>query len=144
MDLIMPTTGVDCQVILDGVGYFVEPHTYAMKRARLRKASVTKGGDERYVDLGPGKREWHMILLCLNQLVDYSGQALPVTGQALRDALRASYEKTPATGVVTLPYIDLDGASYRVHFDDYEEQVRDPRTQLVGPSYHCAIVLVES
>ena len=140
----MPIVGVDCQIILDGVGYFVEPHAYAMKRARLRKASVTKSGGERYVDLGPGKREWHMIVLCLNQLTDYTGQTLPATGKALRDALRASYEKTPAGGIATLPFTDLDGASYQVHFDDYEEQVRDPRTQLTSPSYHCAIVLVEA
>src|SRR5437879_1110089 len=76
----MPVIGVDCQVVLDGVGYFVEPHAYAMKRARLRKSTVVKGGGERYVDLGPGKREWHMTLLCLNQLTDYSGQTLPATG----------------------------------------------------------------
>jgi hypothetical protein len=131
-------------VILDGAGYFVEPRAYLMKRVRLRKASVTKGGGERYVDLGPGKREWHMTLLCLNQLTDYSGQMLPSTGKAQRDALRASYEKVPAGGVVTLPFTDLDGASYQVHFDDFEEQVRDPRTQLTAPSYHCAIVLVEA
>jgi hypothetical protein len=140
----MPTIGVDCQVILDGVGYFVEPHAYAMKRARVRKAQVTKGGGERYVDLGPAKREWHMTLLCLNQLTDYTGQSLPATGKALRDSLRASYEKVPAGGVMTLGYTDLDGASYQVHFDDFEELVRDPRSQLTSPSYHCAIVLVEA
>jgi hypothetical protein len=140
----MAALGLDCQVMLDGVGYFVEPHTYAMKRARLRKASVTKGGGERYVDLGPGKREWHMTVLCLNQLTDYSGQALLLNGKALRDALRSSYEKVPAGGVVSLPFIDLDGVSYQVHFDDFEEQVRDPRTQMIAPSYHCPIVLVEA
>src|SRR5690348_7243638 len=102
----MPTLGVDCQVILDGVGYFVEPHTYAMKRTRLRKASVVKGGGERYVDLGPGKREWQLVVLCLNQLTDYSGQLLPTTGRALRESLRASYEKVPAGGVPTLAFVD--------------------------------------
>jgi len=140
----MPTIGVDCQIVLDAVGYFVAPRSYAMKRPRLRKASVTKSGQERYVDLGPGKREWHMTLLCLNQLVDYSGQTLPTSGRALRDGLRASYEKAPAGGVSTLPFTDLDGTSYQVHFDDFEEQVRDPRTQLIAPSYHCPIVLVEA
>ena len=47
-------------------------------------------------------------------------------------------------GVATLPFTDLDGASYQVHFDDFEEQVRNPRTQLTTPSYHCPIVLVEA
>ena len=36
-------------------------------------------------------------------------------------------------------------ASYTAHFDDYEEQVRNPRTQLLtSPSYHRAVLLVEA
>ena len=140
----MPTLGVDCQVILDGIGYFVEPHSYVMKRARIRKATLTKSGAERYVDLGPGKREWQMQFLCLNGLLDYTGAPLPGTGKTLRDGLRASYEKLPAGGTATLAYTDLDGMVYTVHFDDYEEQVRDPRTQLTAPSYHVVVILVEA
>jgi len=140
----MPTLSVDCQIILDGVGYFVEPRAYAMKRPRLRKATITKNGAERYVDLGPAKREWRLVLLCLNGLTTYTGQLLPTTGQALRESLRASYEKSPATGTLTLAFTDLDNQPYQVHFDDYEEQVRDPRTQLTSPSYHIAITLVEA
>ena len=140
----MPTLGVDCQIILDGVGYFVEPAGYAMKRPRIRKADLTKSGAERYVDLGPGKREWRMQLLCLDGLLDYTGAPLSSTGKMLRDGLRASYEKTPAGGTAVLAYTDLDGMVYTVHFDDYEEQVRDPRTQLTSPSYHVAVVLVEA
>lgn len=135
----MATIGTDCQVILDGVGYFVEPHTYAMKRIRVRKSTIAKGGQERYVDSGPGKRTWHMILLCLDQLKDYTGQLLTVRGVDLRNTLVASYAK-----LGTVAYTDLDGQAYTVHFDDFEEQVRDPRTQLVGVSYHCAVVLAES
>jgi hypothetical protein len=135
----MPTIGVDCQVIVDGNGYFVEPHAYAMKRVRVRKATITKGGSERYVDLGPGKRTWHMILLCVNQLLDNTGQQLALTGQQLRDQLVASYAK-----LSTISFTDVDGQVVTVHFDDYEEQVRDPRTQLSAPSYHVAVVLVEA
>jgi hypothetical protein len=136
----MATIGVDCQIILDGTGYFVEPNAYTMRRPRLRKASVLKGGAERYVDLGPGKREWHLTLLCLDGLTDYSGQALPRTGEALRESLRGSYQKTGSP----LPFTDLDGSQYNVHFDDFQEQVRDPRTQLTSPSYHISVVLVEA
>ena len=35
-------------------------------------------------------------------------------------------------------------ASYTAHFDDYEEQVRNPRIQLLTLSYHCAVLLVEA
>jgi hypothetical protein len=135
----MALLGIDCQIILDGVGYFVEPNAYTMRRPRLRKASVLKGGAERYVDLGPGKREWHLTLLCLNGLTDYSGQAVPFTGESLRESLRASYQKTGP-----LAFTDLDGSQYSVHFDEYQEQVRDPRTQLTAPSYHVSVVFVEA
>ena len=131
--------GVDCQIVLDGAGYFVAPHGYAMQRSRLRKAVVTKDGAERYVDLGPGKREWQLVILCLNGLVDYTGTPLPLDGEALRESLRASYDKHGP-----LPFIDLDDNPYSVHFDHYQEQVRDARTQLVGVSFHVAIVLVEA
>ena len=43
-----------------------------------------------------------------------------------------------------MQYTVLDGATYTVHFDDFEEQVRNPRTQLLTPSYHCAVLLVEA
>jgi hypothetical protein len=143
-ELTMPTLGVDCQIILDGAGYFVEPTSYAMKRPRLRKADLTKSGAERYIDLGPGKREWRMRLLCVNGLLDYTAAPVPGSGMDLRNRLRASYEKTPAGGTADLAYTDLDGMEYTVHFDDYEEQVRDPRTQLLSPSFHVAVVLVEA
>jgi hypothetical protein len=91
------------------------------------------------VDLGPGKREWRLTLLCLNGLTDYSGQLLPVTGEALRESLHTSYQKTNP-----LAFTDLDGSQFSVHFDEFQEQVRDPRTQLTSPSYHISIVLVEA
>lgn len=140
----MPTIGVDAQIILDGSGYFIEPHTYVMHRLRIRRATIVLGGGERYVDLGPGKREWHMTLLCVNQLSDYPGVPLGLNGRQLREQLRVSFEKYPGTGTSTLAYTDLDGASYSVHFDAYSEAVVDVRTQLVAPSYHVAIVLVEA
>ena len=80
-----------------------------------------------------------MILLCLNNLPDYTGAPLPATGVMLRNQLAVSYGE-----INTVSYTDLDGQVYTVHFDDYEEQIRDPRTQLIAPSYHVAVVLVEA
>jgi hypothetical protein len=134
----MPTIGVDCQVIIDGAGYFVEPNTYLVRNPRLRKATITKGGAERYVDAGPGKREWEMTLLCVNELVGYGATSAPLS-KALRDALRTSYARTG-----TISFTDVEGTSHSVHFDDYTEHVRDPRTQLTSPSYHVSIILVEA
>src|SRR5919109_876088 len=88
---MMATIGVDAEIILDGTGYFVKPGTYLMKQPRIRKATIRADGGESYVDLGPGKREWSMVLLCVNDLVKYDGTSTGTTGQQYRDALRTSY-----------------------------------------------------
>jgi hypothetical protein len=31
------TIGVDCEILLDGTGYFVQPGTYTVKWPRIRK-----------------------------------------------------------------------------------------------------------
>ena len=46
--------------------------------------------------------------------------------------------------IPNVQYTGHFGATYTVHFDDFEEQVRNPRTQLTSPSYHCAVLLVEA
>jgi hypothetical protein len=69
----------------------------------------------------------------------FNGQRLGATGLSLRKALVASHNK-----ITIVQYTSLDGATYTVHFDDFEEQVRNPRTQLLTPSYHCAVLLVEA
>ena len=146
----MATIGVDCECILDGTGYFVKPGTYRMKQPRVRKATVRADGGESYVDLGPGKRVWSMILLCLNDLLKYDGTVTGVTGQRYRDALRTSY--TGSVGA-TIQYTNpLNGTSVAVHFDSYAEIVYDLHVQQVplstgaapGLSYEVAIELVEA
>jgi hypothetical protein len=137
---LMATLGVDCQIVLDGNGYMLAPSGHTVQRPRLRKATVAKGGAERYVDSGPGKREWHLRLLALTQMTDYSGQLLPLQGVAVRNALKASYEKV----ATTLGFTDVDGSVWSVRFDSYEEHVVDPRTQVTGVSYHVDVVLIEA
>ncbi len=137
---LMATQGVDCQIILDGSGYMLAPSGHVMKQPRLRRATVAKGGSERYVDAGPGKREWHLAILGLTQLTDYSGQLLAVQGKAIRDALAASYAKVNTQ----LAFTDVDASVWQVHFDSYEEHVVDPRTQVTGVSYHMNVILVEA
>lgn len=135
----MATIGVDCQVVLDGSGYWIEPHSYRVHRPRLRKASVTSGGGERYVDAGPGKRVWSFTILGVNDLLRYDGQPTGMTGQQYRDGLVASYAKSG-----TLAFVDPHGVSWTVHFDDLVEALPDLRTQLTSPSYLLDVELVES
>lgn len=130
--------GLDCQVALDGMGYWVEPHSYRVHRPRLRKASVTSGGGERYVDAGPGKRVWSFTVLCANNLLRYDGQPTGVSGQQYRDALAASYAK-----IAALAFVDPHGVAWSVRFDDMVEALPDPRTQLTSPSYLLDVELVE-
>lgn len=144
----MPTIGVDCECILDSTGYWIKPGSYHVKQPRIRKATVRADGGESYVDLGPGKREWSMIVLCKNELVNYQGASTNFTGQQYRDALRTSYATVGATVSFTDPLNNV----ISVHFDSYVEAILDLHSQIVplsvgnpvGTSYEVAIVLVEA
>lgn len=146
----MATIGVDCELILDGTGYFTKPGTYKMKQPRVRKATVRADGGESYVDLGPGKRTWSIVVLCMNDLLKYDGTATGLTGQQYRDALRTSYTGSIGT---TIQFTDpLNGTPVAVHFDNYAEVIYDLHVQQVplatgstpGLSYEVAIELVEA
>ncbi len=63
----MATIGLDCDIIIDGTGYFVRPGNYTVKTPRIRKATVRADAGESYIDLGPGRREWGMIDVALCQ-----------------------------------------------------------------------------
>ena len=146
----MATIGIDCEIILDGTGYFVKPGTFKMKQPRVRKATIRADGGESYVDLGPGKRAWSMIILCLNDILKYDGTPTGLTGEQYHDALRASYNSSAGT---TILFIDgLNGTAVAVHFDSYAEIVYDLHIQEVplatgaapALSYEAAITLVEA
>jgi hypothetical protein len=147
----MATIGIDCELILDGSGYFIQPGSYLMHRPRIRKASVRADGGESYVDLGPGKREWSMTILCLNELLNYDGTPNSKDGQAFRDALLASYTGTIGS---TLNFTEpTNGSMLAVHFDNYSERILDLHTQIINLadggsvphlSYEVSIVLVEA
>lgn len=146
----MSTIGVDCEVVLDGIGYFVVPGTYRMKQPRIRKATTRADGSESYVDLGPGKRVWSMIILCKNDTIKYDGSPTGLTGQQYRDALRMSYMSSVGT---TLNFTDpQNGTAVLVHFDSYAEMIHDLHTQQIplsigasaGLSYEVALELIEA
>lgn len=146
----MPTIGQDCEIILDGHGYFIKPGTFKMKQPRIRKATVRADGGEAYVDLGPGKRAWSMTVLCLNDLLKYDGTGTGLTGQQYRDALRTSY--SGSTGTTILFTDPLNGTALSVHFDGYAEIIYDLHIQQVALatggaaalSYEVEIELVEA
>lgn len=146
----MATISLDCEVIIDGTGYFVKPGSYTLRHQRIRKATVRADAGESYIDLGPGRREWSMVILCINDLLKYDGTSTGLTGQQYRDALKASYNNSIGT---TINFTDpLSGSAIPVHFDSYEESIRDLHSQIVslatggsaGASYEIKIVLVEA
>ncbi|HZR41380.1 MAG TPA: hypothetical protein VFB12_14760 [Ktedonobacteraceae bacterium] len=146
----MATIGVDCELILDGTGYFLKPGSYKMQQPRIRQAVIRADGGLSYVDLGPGKRRWSMVVLCLNDLLRYDGTSTGLTGQQYRNALRASYLNSVGT---TVQYTDpISASAVAVHFDSYTEIVYDLHVQQVplavgnppGLSYEVTIELVEA
>jgi hypothetical protein len=144
------TIGYDAEIGLDGTGYFIKPGSFAVKIPRIRKATIRADGGESYIDLGPGRREWSMVILCLNDLFKYDGTSTSKTGQQYRDALYTSYTSSVGT---TINFTDpLNGSAIAVHFDSYEEAIRDLHSQIIalatggssGTSYEVHIVLVEA
>ncbi len=125
----MATIGVDCEIILDGTGYFVKAGSYHMKQPRIRKATTRADGSLSYVDLGPGRRVWSMVILCKNDLLRYDGTPTGLTGQQYRDALRTSYSHS--TGATVLYSDPLNGTPIAVHIDAYAESIPDLHAQQV-------------
>jgi hypothetical protein len=146
----MATIGIDCELILDGNGYFIKPGTYRVQQPRIRKATVRADGALAYVDLGPGKRVWSMTVLCLNDLTRYDGTPTGITGQQYRDALHASY--TGSIGTSLLYSDPLNTTAVAVHFDFYKEGIADLHIQQMalavggtpGLSYEVMIELIEA
>lgn len=144
----MATIGLDCNIILDGTGYWVEPDTFSMARPRVRSAvsnrtaaSGSAGAGERYVDLGPGKREWSFIIAAFQAIRDYAGNPIATTGQTYRDALHTSYQKVNTT----LSFTDPQGSVWTVHFDHLVEDIENVRAQADGElQYHMHVLLVEA
>jgi hypothetical protein len=143
------TIGADCEVILDNQGYWIKPNSYIMRQPRIRQATIRADGSEGYVDLGPGKREWSMTILCINNLMTYSGVSTGISGQQYRDMLRASYINSTGS---TINFIDPTNNTYSVHFDSFVEQIPDLRNQItaiatggsLACSYEVTITLVEA
>jgi hypothetical protein len=144
----MPTIGLDCQLILDGTGYFIEPGSFTLHRPRVRRAEHTRqpasgsaGAGERYLDMGPGKREWVFTVVAYQSIRTYAGQLTATTGQQYRDALHTSYQKVNTT----LSFTDPAGTVWSVRFDDLIEQITDVRSQADGEiQYLLRVTLVEA
>ncbi|GHO49612.1 hypothetical protein [Ktedonospora formicarum] len=146
----MAQIGLDCEIILDGIGYFVKPGTYQMRQPRNRQVTLRADGGNSYVDLGPGKRIWEMTLLCINELKRYDGANVTLSGQQYRDALRASFISSIGT---TINFVDpLNGSSVSVHFDTYQERILNLHSQIISlstggsprASYEVSITLIEA
>jgi len=146
----MPTIGIDCELILDGTGYFIKPGSYLVKQPRIRHASYRADGSLAYVDHGPGKRAWSMTILARNELLRYDGSTTGLTGQQYRNALHTSYTNNIGT---TINFTDpLNGSASAVHFDNYQERISDLHSQIIslatagspGVSYEISIELLEA
>ncbi len=144
----MPTVGTDCQLIIDGNGYFIEPHSYQVIRPRVRRTDLLgqaaspvspgAGSGERYIDRGLAKREWKFIVVAFNNLTTYTGSVETTTGQTLHDQLQFTYNKVN----VTIAFIDPNGITWNTHFDDMVEELVDVRSQVDGLQWylHCTFV----
>ena len=119
-------------------------------RPRTRRADLTgqaaspigpgAGSGERYIDRGPGKRDWKFIVVAFNNLTKYDGTVQATTGQAIHDTLQTS--TTRSTTLIT--YTDPNGTVWTVRFDDLVEQIVDVRSQVDGIQWYMHVTLVEA
>jgi len=143
------TIGIDCEIILDGTGYFIKPDSYRVKHPRIRKETYRADGSLAYVDLGPGRREWEFTVIARNELLKYDGTSTGVTGETYRTNLHSSYTSNIGT---TINFVDPLNTTIAVHFDHYEERVLDLKSQIIAvatggslaASYEIRILLIES
>jgi len=144
------TIGFNCEIIIDNTGYYIKPGNYTVKQPRIRQVKYRADGSLSYTDLGPGRREWSMTILAINELKKYDGSTISTSGQQYRDALRTSYMSNVGT---TVNFIDpLGGTSIPTHFDHYEETIIDLHSQIIalatggsaGASYEIRITLLEA
>src|SRR5436305_985504 len=105
--------GSNCEVIIDGTGYFIVPESYIIKQPRISKEQYRADGTLSYVDIGAGKREFLMMILAKNDLYGYDGVLTGVSGQTYRDNLRSSYTSNIATTIV---FKDPTNTSINVYF----------------------------
>src|SRR5215470_381157 len=95
----MAQIGYDAEIILDNTGYFIKPGSYTVKQPRVREAKYRADGSLAYVDLGPGRRTWGMVILARNELKRYDGSIVSTTGEQFRSALRSSYTSNIGTTI---------------------------------------------
>lgn len=165
-----PIIGHDCQIILDGNGYFVEPGTYKMVRPRRAYFGAVMGtpaatvGPTAPVTTGkpsysPPKLPTEKTGTAPVRLLD-RGPAQRVwtmnllctnslkryDGSALGplgQQLRDQLQHSYETIPNTLWLQDLDGYHYQVSMTLYTETVADLRTQNLGVDYTVAVELTE-
>lgn len=145
----MATIGVDCEVIIDGNGYFIVPESYIIKQPRISKEQYRADGTLSYVDIGPGKREFLMTVLAKNDLYKYDGTLTGTSGETYRSNLRSSYTSNIAATIV---FKDPTNTSINVYFKNYQEKILDLKSQIIAlstggslaGSYECAIELLEA
>ncbi len=145
----MATIGYDCEVIIDSNPFWVKPLSYKVKRPRISKSQYRADGSLSYVDLGPGKREWSMIILCKNELLRYDGVATGITGEQYRTNLLNSYTSKIAT---TINFVDPTNTTIAVYFLNFIETILDLKSQVIplsvggslGASYEIEISLLEA
>jgi hypothetical protein len=148
----VPTIGVDCQVILNGKGYFVQPGTYKMTRPRvsimtpMRRLPVgadpkqwRDGVPIRWTDRGPRQRIWTMKIQCYGSLLRYDGTPTGITGYDYRDSLQIAYQHTAQI----LPFTDPAGVCRGVAFTHFIEEIADLRAQATALNFLVTIELTE-
>jgi len=101
------------------VGFFVKPGSYRVELPHLRHARATATRGLSYVDLGPWKRHFYMVVLCRNQVRNLDGTINSTTALQWHDLLWGFYQRVNESHA----FVDPQGVAYTVRFDACTDQV---------------------
>ena len=111
----MANFGVDFNIIINGVGFFVKDETWDRQKKRLYRARVSKSGVNHYIDKGPLKNEFKFTLLCYSNLANFDGSTNTSSGFTYRNNIWTWYNTpnspitivTPTYETFTCLFLDL-------------------------------------
>lgn len=133
--------GVDCQVALDGMGYWLVDGSYTVHLPRLRRAVVTLGGAGRFLDAGPGPRIWRFTVAALDGSTRFDGRPTGFSGADYRALLHESYARRGP-----FAFVDPAAGIWSVYIDDLTETAAALRAVALGmgAGWLLGVTLVEA
>lgn len=115
----MATLGVDCNITMSGVGYWLKEGSWNREKPRLIRNRLTKNGTYHYVDKGPLFNTFSFTIVLWSGIANSNATSTTTATNAARIAIWTLYNSPNTTFVLVTPYNE----SYTVIFKDLKERI---------------------